>query len=150
MICAAANNNLSTARYYENTTMMSAEEYYNQNDLTKNKLENMYNMNNNNTIMPNESTLNQMTDKMALLSNEIDYTKINGQSANPSIDEQRALQLALELSMLGLTTEDELNYNDLRIKKSMNMTECVPVPSSEHVAEIVGRQGKFIFFYFIT
>ena len=23
-----------------------------------------------------------------------------------------------------------------------NMTECVPVPSSEHVAEIVGRQGK--------
>ena len=22
------------------------------------------------------------------------------------------------------------------------MTECVPVPSSEHVAEIVGRQGK--------
>ena len=28
-------------------------------------------------------------------------------------------------------------------KKSQNMTECVPVPSSEHVAEIVGRQGKF-------
>lgn len=26
-------------------------------------------------------------------------------------------------------------------KKSQNMTECVPVPSSEHVAEIVGRQG---------
>ncbi|XP_069505575.1 RNA-binding protein MEX3D [Ambystoma mexicanum] len=26
-------------------------------------------------------------------------------------------------------------------KKSVNMTECVPVPSSEHVAEIVGRQG---------
>eukprot|EP00061_Rhincodon_typus_P011439 g36450.t1 len=25
-------------------------------------------------------------------------------------------------------------------KKSVNMTECVPVPSSEHVAEIVGRQ----------
>ncbi|XP_034670454.1 RNA-binding protein MEX3B isoform X1 [Drosophila subobscura] len=28
-----------------------------------------------------------------------------------------------------------------RSKKSQNMTECVPVPSSEHVAEIVGRQG---------
>uniref|UniRef100_A0A8C0G3Z6 Mex-3 RNA binding family member D n=1 Tax=Chelonoidis abingdonii TaxID=106734 RepID=A0A8C0G3Z6_CHEAB len=28
-----------------------------------------------------------------------------------------------------------------RRKKSVNMTECVPVPSSEHVAEIVGRQG---------
>ncbi|XP_065370766.1 putative uncharacterized protein DDB_G0277255 [Calliphora vicina] len=30
---------------------------------------------------------------------------------------------------------------DDRSKKSQNMTECVPVPSSEHVAEIVGRQG---------
>lgn len=28
-------------------------------------------------------------------------------------------------------------------RKSMNMTECVHVASSEHVAEIVGRQGKF-------
>lgn len=27
-------------------------------------------------------------------------------------------------------------------KRSVNMTECVPVPSSEHVAEIVGRQGN--------
>lgn len=27
-------------------------------------------------------------------------------------------------------------------RKSMNMTECVHVASSEHVAEIVGRQGK--------
>lgn len=26
-------------------------------------------------------------------------------------------------------------------RKSANMTETVPVPSSEHVAEIVGRQG---------
>ena len=31
---------------------------------------------------------------------------------------------------------------DERSKKSQNMTECVPVPSSEHVAEIVGRQGN--------
>ncbi|KAM7379190.1 hypothetical protein PAMP_004760 [Pampus punctatissimus] len=28
-------------------------------------------------------------------------------------------------------------------KRSVNMTECVPVPSSEHVAEIVGRQEHF-------
>ncbi|KAL0201868.1 hypothetical protein M9458_005055, partial [Cirrhinus mrigala] len=27
-------------------------------------------------------------------------------------------------------------------KRSVNMTECVPVPTSEHVAEIVGRQGN--------
>ena len=26
--------------------------------------------------------------------------------------------------------------------RTNNITECVPVPSSEHVAEIVGRQGK--------
>jgi len=30
---------------------------------------------------------------------------------------------------------------DAGSRKSANMTECVPVPSSEHVAEIVGRQG---------
>lgn len=34
---------------------------------------------------------------------------------------------------------------DDRSKKSQNMTECVPVPSSEHVAEIVGRQGECLF-----
>lgn len=33
-------------------------------------------------------------------------------------------------------------------KRSVNMTECVPVPSSEHVAEIVGRQGKRTGFIF--
>lgn len=110
-------------------------------------------------------------------------------------DDQRALQLALELSMLGLSDGGSLaslhqlaasvgggndnhhslhnmmhhhhqqqqhhhqmhhnqlhgsnsdiygmvNGSDMLPKKSQNMTECVPVPSSEHVAEIVGRQGK--------
>ena len=33
--------------------------------------------------------------------------------------------------------------DELKAKKSQNMTECVPVPSSEHVAEIVGRQGEY-------
>ena len=31
---------------------------------------------------------------------------------------------------------------DMTSKKGANMTERVPVPSSEHVAEIVGRQGE--------
>ncbi|XP_050428931.1 RNA-binding protein MEX3B [Adelges cooleyi] len=85
------------------------------------------------------------------------------------IEDTRALQVALELSMLYMSGEQrqktELpmsggnagmvdssmvsqNYNipngfpeEPRNKKSQNMTECVPVPSSEHVAEIVGRQG---------
>ncbi|XP_014666323.1 PREDICTED: RNA-binding protein MEX3B-like [Priapulus caudatus] len=65
------------------------------------------------------------------------------------LEDQRALQIALELSMLGLNEsgstngeEDSMstNFGD-RNRKSSNMTECVPVPSSEHVAEIVGRQG---------
>jgi hypothetical protein len=40
-------------------------------------------------------------------------------------------------SLLSSSTYDSIG------KKSQNMTECVPVPSSEHVAEIVGRQGKY-------
>lgn len=69
-------------------------------------------------------------------------------AASPGcLEDQRALQLALELSLLGLSSEsDPLSGSfdpDSRGKKSQNTTECVPVPSSEHVAEIVGRQGKF-------
>jgi len=40
----------------------------------------------------------------------------------------------------GQTLAQQIN-DELKAKKSQNMTECVPVPSSEHVAEIVGRQG---------
>lgn len=91
----------------------------------------------------------------------------NGGGAGASLEDQRALQLAFELSMLGLegssgcpgagtgngTTNDPdplqntpAVFEEARSKKSQNMTECVPVPSSEHVAEIVGRQGKFLFY----
>lgn len=65
----------------------------------------------------------------------------------PTADD-RSLQMALELSSLGLlgsTADDSsssASYDEAsKSKKSQNMTECVPVPSSEHVAEIVGRQG---------
>ena len=64
---------------------------------------------------------------------------------SPNQEDERALQIALELSNLGLLgncDEDGTTYDDfVKGKKSQNMTECVPVPSSEHVAEIVGRQG---------
>ena len=37
------------------------------------------------------------------------------------------------------------SLEDLKVgRRSQNMTECVPVPTSEHVAEIVGRQGELI------
>lgn len=79
-------------------------------------------------------------------------------SVSGGLEDQRALHLAFELSRLNLTG-DHHNMNSVsdsldpviiptafpeetRSKKSQNMTECVPVPSSEHVAEIVGRQGK--------
>lgn len=46
-------------------------------------------------------------------------------------------------SNVGLSAFSSMLPNlEERSKKSQNMTECVPVPSSEHVAEIVGRQGK--------
>lgn len=88
--------------------------------------------------------------------------------AGSGFEDQRALQLAFELSMLGAggfsdaggaapaasVTEPDTTHmpapfvvpgpEEGRNKKSQNMTECVPVPSSEHVAEIVGRQGKLL------
>ncbi|KAJ2949408.1 hypothetical protein O0L34_g15322 [Tuta absoluta] len=69
------------------------------------------------------------------------------------VEDQRAFELALELSMLSLGEAMPGCNNPLssplgiapqpddRARRSQNMTECVPVPSSEHVAEIVGRQG---------
>ena len=72
----------------------------------------------------------------------------------PFGDENRALQVALELSMSNLnSTTYSLStpapptglFEETSPKqkpRTNNITECVPVPSSEHVAEIVGRQGK--------
>ena len=92
---------------------------------------------------------------------------MNSQSSG--LDDQRALQtVALELSTMELSksfaklglSENDNNIaastaaglsaqafdadSDQPLKKSANMTaECVDVPTSEHVAEIVGRQGEF-------
>ena len=59
------------------------------------------------------------------------------------------MKLALELHALGLggaDSESEEDEEDLAAlappKKSQNTTEVITVPSSEHVAEIVGKQGK--------
>ena len=150
MICAASNTHnggtstQTTLQQSHCSMMMPTEDYYKQHSDTRNKVENLYTMNNNNTMI--QENLNQNNfDKMtttAILNEMNEYKNLNGQSNGSNLDEHRALQLALELSMLGLTNNDEdINFNDMRLKKSMNMTECVPVPSSEHVAEIVGRQG---------
>lgn len=76
-----------------------------------------------------------------------------GELGGGLVEDPRAFQLALELSMLNFgeslpasnPMSSPLGFApppDDRAKKSQNMTECVPVPSSEHVAEIVGRQGR--------
>lgn len=70
-----------------------------------------------------------------------------------ALDDQRALQIALDqLTLLGLDNDENPLYdnNQEPRKKSVNMTECVPVPSSEHVAEIVGRQGVYLCFCLIS
>ena len=66
-------------------------------------------------------------------------------------DDARAMKLALELHALGLGGADEDSDEDdedalaalAPPKKSQNCTEVITVPSSEHVAEIVGKQGMF-------
>lgn len=72
----------------------------------------------------------------------------DGSVQGDALDDQRALQIALDqLSLLDLDNDEHPLYdnNQEPRKKSVNMTECVPVPSSEHVAEIVGRQGACFF-----
>ena len=84
------------------------------------------------------------------------YADMNANSGG-GLEDHRALQLAFELSLLGLNGDDDgapstsspphsnspTSLEDAAARKrSANMTECVPVPSSEHVAEIVGRQGE--------
>ena len=80
------------------------------------------------------------------------------------LGDNRALQTALELSMLNLSNATYSTsasqdpsfssyYSDSSLlsgspKKSQNITQCVAVPSSEHVAEIVGRQGMFLLCFF--
>ena len=61
----------------------------------------------------------------------------------------RAMRLALELHALGLgghNLDKEDEVEDLAVlvppKKSQNTIEVINVPSSEHVAEIVGKQGS--------
>lgn len=76
----------------------------------------------------------------------------DGSVQGDALDDQRALQIALDqLSLLDLDNDENPLYdnNQEPRKKSVNMTECVPVPSSEHVAEIVGRQGVCSFLFHV-
>ncbi len=72
---------------------------------------------------------------------------VRSSSLNEECNSQ-ALQVALELSMLNISStlaaaECPCVCNDVNCK-SMNITQCVSVPTSEHVAEIVGKQGLLV------
>lgn len=62
------------------------------------------------------------------------------------VPQQQQQQQQHNLSVNGTTAASGLAAgpfdDNIRTRRSANMTECVGVPSSEHVAEIVGRQGK--------
>lgn len=64
-------------------------------------------------------------------------------AVNTQEELQRALQIAFRLSSSGLLAGYEDSYDNATKlgKKTQNMTEYVSVPTSEHVAEMVGKQG---------
>ncbi|XP_068167947.1 RNA-binding protein MEX3B-like [Antennarius striatus] len=66
---------------------------------------------------------------------ELDDTMVGGGALPPS--NNMAMGPSAVHGELGYEAEASL----LNRRKSVNTTECVAVPSSEHVAEIVGRQG---------
>ena len=89
-----------------------------------------------------------------------------------SMESSQALKTALELSMLNLSnnssvavvtaSSDHPDFATLQVQleddscvlpkvpRSQNITHCVAVPSSEHVAEIVGRQGIYRFLFILN
>ena len=70
--------------------------------------------------------------------------------SDPKSNAAKAMQLALEMHALGLVGGNKKNdcAPDLSLleppKKCQNTKETIKVPTSEHVAEIVGKQGKLL------
>ena len=77
-----------------------------------------------------------MDDKRAY---QIAYDLFKGQNNGPSDIFQPQSQIF----------ETQQNFDMIDKRSTQNMTRCVKVPSSEHVAEIVGRQGECFFFFVI-
>uniref|UniRef100_A0A3Q3VI76 RING-type domain-containing protein n=1 Tax=Mola mola TaxID=94237 RepID=A0A3Q3VI76_MOLML len=69
----------------------------------------------------------------------------NGEEREENVHGGGSLPPASSMAMVPSGVYAELGYEAepslLSRRKSVNTTECVAVPSSEHVAEIVGRQG---------
>lgn len=120
------------------------------------------------TVFPSESLLSYCMLMPANSPYEMQFPNPNGMGGPPpppqqqqqQVEDPRAFNIAIELNHLmqqnqsGSSIEVVGNYlNQLSLsedpaeaerRRSQNMTECVAVPSSEHVAEIVGRQGEIL------
>ncbi|XP_075700114.1 RNA-binding protein MEX3A [Rhinoderma darwinii] len=89
-------------------------------------------------VLEDDRALQIALDQLCLLGlgeTEEDTNNNNNSSSTNSSSSGQHPQKSGESKLCALYKEAELRL------KSSNTTECVPVPSSEHVAEIVGRQG---------
>lgn len=80
-----------------------------------------------------------------MLTANVNPTTTTNSNHQMQIEDERAFQLALELTMLCLNNKGDPEFDNNSesgaTKKSQNTTECVPVESSSAVAEIVGKAG---------
>lgn len=90
-----------------------------------------------NSVMPPGMEPSHIETVLLYNGDERDDTGVGG-SALPSANSMAMLPAGM-YGEPGFEAEPSL----LSRRKSVNTTECVAVPSSEHVAEIVGRQGEF-------
>ncbi|KAH8252427.1 hypothetical protein KR038_010712 [Drosophila bunnanda] len=82
----------------------------------------------------------QSAQPLAVVQSDYELSNINSKSDNTTMPLTSSSSSCFLLPTATGTGTSTVTLED-RSKKSQNMTECVPVPSSEHVAEIVGRQG---------
>ncbi|CAK9299918.1 unnamed protein product [Gordionus sp. m RMFG-2023] len=96
--------------------------------------------NNNNTYMLNQRDLTHLFSTV----NGFESERLNNSEVNSGSISQSINNITDSIVRNSNSNNSNSSNNGGVVgnkKKGVNMTECVPVPSSEHVAEIVGRQG---------
>lgn len=90
---------------------------------------------NNHYLQENNLCINNHLNNVHSSSGQLEMMAPNGHHDHPQSQGLNSITSALPSAM-----DDPFSGNNTR--RSANMTETVTVPSSEHVAEIVGRQGE--------
>lgn len=98
--------------------------------------------NNNNNIIRHDADLDQLR-VLALTGMEAAGTGGLFQDGLGESQGYHQVQGRMMMAAMMMMQEGERCALNTR-RKSVNTTECVMVPTSEHVAEIVGRQGGFV------